>query len=165
MTEVKPFSISRIFNAPLALVYQVNTEVEHMIHWHGPAGAKVIRFDLNFKVGGVNHYGLEFPDGNQMWGKQTYLEIVPLQKIVLLQSFSDKEGNITRHPLADTWPLEMHATTRFESEGEKTKMTITWYPYHSDEIAIATFDNAREGMTGGFSGMFETLENYLQKLV
>ncbi len=164
MSDIKPFTVSRIFNAPRALVYKVNTESEHLAKWMGPAGAKVIKTDLRFEVGGIHHYGLELPDGSQMWGKQVYLEIVPLTRIVLIQSFSDKDAGLTRHPMAPTWPLEMLSTTTFADDGSKTIMTVNWKPYNSDATGIATFDGARDGMTGGFKGMMDTLETYLVSL-
>ncbi|HXC64427.1 MAG TPA: SRPBCC domain-containing protein, partial [bacterium] len=86
-------------------------------------------------------------------------------KLVYIQSFSDKDGGITRHPLSATWPLEMLATTAFEDLGPgKTKMTVTWMPYNADAAAIATFDGARPSMHQGFEGMFVSLEKYLAAL-
>ncbi len=164
MSEIKPFTVSRIFNAPRALVYKVNTESEHLAKWMGPAGAEVIKTVMRIEVGGIHHYGLQLSDGSQMWGKQVYLEIVPLMRIVHIQSFSDKDGGLTRHPMASTWPLEMLSTTTFSDDGSKTIMTVSWVPYNSDAASIATFDGARDGMTGGFKGMMDTLETYLESL-
>lgn len=165
MATTAPFSISRVFNAPRALVYRVNTEPAHMARWFGPAGAVVIKSDMDLRPGGTYHYGLRMPDGVEMWGKQVYREIVAPEKLVYIQSFSDKDGGITRHPMSATWPLEMLATTTFEDLGNgRTKMTVTWQPYNADDIAIATFDNARPGMHQGFEGMFVSLENYLATL-
>jgi len=165
MSNVKPFTVTRVFNAPVELVYKVNTEVEHLKKWFGPAGTKVIQFKMNFKVGGINLYGLEIMPGVEMWGKQTYVEIVPNQKIVLIQSFSDKDGNITTHPMSPTWPKEMLSTTTFEAEGKQTRVTISWHPHNSDAVGENTFDTSRESMTGGFKGMMDTLETYLGGLV
>jgi uncharacterized protein YndB with AHSA1/START domain len=64
--------------------------------------------------------------------------------------------------MAPSWPLQMLATVTFEDvPGDKTKVTISWLPFESDEAGEATFDGARGGMTGGFNGMFENLERYL----
>jgi hypothetical protein len=47
------------------------------------------------------------PDGKEMWGKAVYREIVPQEKLVWINSFSDPEGGITRHPLTtEKWPLQ-----------------------------------------------------------
>ena len=165
MTKVAPFTISRVFNAPRALVYKVQTEAQHLEKWLSPEGFKTIHAAMNFKVGGTYHYGLEGLGGMQMWGKQTFREIVPNEKIVLIQSFSDKDGGITRHPMSPDWPREMLVTTTFEDAGDgKTRLTITWEPYNSDDAGNAAFDTARASMEGGFGGTFRKLEAYLADL-
>lgn len=64
--------------------------------------------------------------------------------------------------MSPTWPLEMLATTTFEDIDNKTKVTITWQPWNSDDIGNSTFDSARDGMTQGFNGTFSNLEAYLK---
>ena len=83
----------------------------------------------------------------------------------MIQSFSDKDGGLRRHPVAPEWPLEMLATTTFEDIGPKmTRITISWRPYNSDEAGNRAFDAGRPSMTGGFSGVFQKLEAYLARL-
>lgn len=164
MPEIKPFTLSRIFNAPRDLVFKVNTDPAHLAKWFGPAGMEVIKADMDLRPGGMYHYGLRSPDGNEMWGKQVYREVVVPEKLVFIQSFSDKNGGLTRHPMSPTWPLEMLSTTLYEDLGDKTRMTVSWQPYQADDEALRTFDNARGGMEGGFKGMWDNLDVYLQTL-
>src|SRR5437762_10893451 len=145
MPEPKPFEISRVLNAPRELVYKVHTEPGHLARWLSPEGFESIKAVQEFRVGGTYHYGLKGPGGMEMWGKQVYLEIVPNEKIVYIQSFSDKDGGLARHPLSPTWPLEMHATATFEDLGRgKSKLTISWKSHNSDDAGRATFDGARQ---------------------
>ena len=124
MSEVAPFIIAHTFLAPPALVYAVHTQPDHLAEWLSPEGFQSIHAAMDLRVGGTYHYGLEGPAGMQMWGLQTFREIVPGEKLVYLQSFSDKDGGLTRHPMAPTWPLKMLATTTFEDAGPgKTKYT------------------------------------------
>ena len=165
MLEAEAFSISRDLKAPRALVYEVQTDSKHLANWFSPEGFKTVHADMDFRVGGRYHYCQEGPDGARMWGLQRFREIVPNEKIVLIQSFSDKDGGVARHPMAPTWPLEMLATTTFEDIGQAmTRITISWRPYNSDESGIRTFDAGRESMTGGFRGVFVKLEAYLAQL-
>lgn len=160
--QVEPFSISRVFDAPQVLVFQAYTDVSHLARWGSPTGFKVIHAELDLRVGGSYHYGLRGADGSEMWGKQVYREIVAPQKLVFVQSFSNPEGGLARHPMAPTWPLEMLATTTFEDIGDgKTKLTINWKPLDTDEAALATFDAARAGMSQGWAGTFANLEAHL----
>src|SRR5271156_6372386 len=120
---------------------------------------------MDFRVGGTYHYGLEGPGGMQMWGLQRFLEIAPKERIVLLQSFSDKDGGLARHPMAPDWPLELLSTTTFADIAPgMTRITINWRPYNSDEAGIRAFEAGRPSMTGGFDGTFKKLETYLAGL-
>jgi len=158
-----PFVISREFNAPRKLVWLAHTDPSHMSRWYTPAGAVVIHMSLDLRPGGVYHYGLRFPDGGEMWGKQLYQEVVPNERIVHLQAFSDAAGGITRHPMAPTWPALMHATTTFEDAGEnRTRLTVSWTPHEATAEEIAVFDAARPNMAGGFAGTFAQLEAWFE---
>jgi uncharacterized protein YndB with AHSA1/START domain len=163
--ETEAFSISRDLKAPRALVYEVQTDAKHMANWLSPEGFKTIYAAMDFRVGGSYHYGLEGPDGMQMWGLQKFREITPNEKIVLFQSFSDKDGGLARHPLSPDWPLELLSTTTFEDIGPgTTRITISWRPYNSDEAGVRAFEAGRVSMTNGFSGVLAKLEAYLARL-
>lgn len=165
MTAVAPFVISRDVRAPRALVFQVYTRSEHLAQWLSPAGFRTIRATMDLRVGGQYHYGIEGPNGFQMWGKQQFLEIVPDERIVHLQSFSTPDGGLGTHPMAPTWPQYMHATTTFaDAPDGVTRVTISWAPHESDEIGNQTFDAARAGMVDGFGGTFVKLDEYLKQL-
>lgn len=161
----EPFVISRVFDAPRELVFKAFTEPEHMKHWWGPRGFKVIASNMDLRPGGTYHYGLKAPDGATMWGRFVYREIVAPERLVLVNSFSDAEGGITRHPMSPTWPLEMLSIFSFEDVGEgRTKLTISWTPFNASDEELATFEKGRPSMTQGWSGTFEQLEAYLASI-
>lgn len=86
------FVLSRVLNAPHDLVWKGFTDPEHMKHWWGPKGFKVLASKMDLRQGGVYHYGLQTPNGQAMWGKFVYREIVPQEKLVFINSFSDENG-------------------------------------------------------------------------
>ena len=134
------------------------------MQWFAAPGMKVIKAQQDFRVGGVYHYGTASPQGQEMWGKVTYKEIKPNSKLVYLQSFSDKDGGIGTHPMAPTWPLEMLTVFEFVPEGAKqTKLKISWIYAGIDDTEASTFHAAHEGMTGGWTGTLDALQNYLSK--
>jgi uncharacterized protein YndB with AHSA1/START domain len=84
--------------------------------------------------------------------------------MVMVTSFSDEAGGITRHPMAPTWPLEMLSTFIFEDEpGGKTKVTIRWSPHNATEEEQKTFDAGRDSMQQGWGGTLDQLAAYLAK--
>lgn len=156
------FVLSRVFDAPHALLWQCFTEPERMKQWWGPKGFKVLHSKMDLRVGGTYHYGMQAQDGKAMWGKFTFRDIVPQQKLVQITSFSDEKGGITRHPLAPTWPLQMLSTFAFEdAPGGKTKFTVRWSPYEATAEEQVTFDAGHASMTQGWGGTMDQLAAYL----
>ena len=163
--KTQPFVISRIFDAPRDLVFKVFTDPEHMKHWWGPKGFKVIASEMDLRPGGTFHYGMQAPDGSTMWGRFVYREISAPERVVLINSFSDAEGGITRHPMSPGWPLELLSVfTLEELDDGRTKLTINWSPYNASDDEIETFDKGRPSMTQGWSGTLEQLEAYLARI-
>ena len=74
-----------MFDAPRDLLWKCFTEPERMAQWWGPKGVKIVKSEMDFRVGGTYHYGMQNPDGQVMWGRQVYREITPPDRIVLHQ--------------------------------------------------------------------------------
>jgi uncharacterized protein YndB with AHSA1/START domain len=164
-SDSKDFVISRVFDAPRDLLWQCFTKPERMKEWWGPTGVKVVKSEMDFRVGGTYHYGMQNADGSVMWGRQVFREIVPSERMVLVNSFSDEAGGLGRHPLAPQWPLQMLSTYTFEAmPGGKTKFTVRWCPYEATPEEQAAFDAGHGSMTGGWGGTLDKLEAYLARM-
>ena len=158
------FVLTRVFDAPRDLVWKCFTDEERMKHWWGPKGFTVIVSEMDFRVGGTYHYGMKAPDGSPMWGKFRYREIVPPEKMVFINSFSDEAGGITRHPLHMAWPLEMLTSFTFEElPGGKTKLTTSSRAFNATADEQKTFDTHHNSMRMGWGGTMDQLEAYLAK--
>jgi len=163
-TASKDFVISRVFDAPRNLVWKCFTEPERMKHWWGPKGFNVLSSKMDLRPGGTYHYGMKGPDGKTMWGKFVYREIVPPEKQVFINSFSDEAGGITRHPMSPTWPLEMFSIFTFEEQpGGKTRLIIRWSAYNATEEEQKIFDISHDSMRQGWGGTMDQLAEYLAK--
>jgi uncharacterized protein YndB with AHSA1/START domain len=99
-----------------------------------------------------------------MWGKWIFREILPPEKIVLVNTFSNKHGNPIRHPYIPNWPLEMLTTTTFAESDGKTELKIVWLPIHANRIEQKTFDSMHNEMTQGWNGTLDQLTAYLATL-
>ena len=97
------------------------------------------------------------------YGLFVYREITPPERLVFISSFSDENGGLTRHPMAQTWPIEMLSTFAFEDVGGKTRFTVKWSAHNATEEERKTFDAGHASMTQGWSGTLEQLEAYLAK--
>jgi len=156
--------IARTFNAPRELVWKAWTERKRLMKWFGPKGFTMPAAKLDLRPGGVFHYCLVSPEGKEMWGKFVYREVVEPERIVLVNSFSNEEGGLTRHPFHATWPLEMLSAATFgEDEEGRTTITLEWSPLNATEADRETFDESHEGMKQGWRGTFDQLADYLAK--
>lgn len=160
----KPFTISRVFKVPRALMFKVWTEKEHFLNWFGPKGFEMKAGEFDLRPGGTFHYCMKTPQGQEMWGKAYYRDVVKEKRIVWITTFSDAAGNLTRHPMAPDWPREMLTVATFEDHPDGTKVTINWTPMNATAAEHKVFDESHAGMNGGWSGTFEQLENYLSTL-
>ncbi|MGH8369980.1 MAG: SRPBCC family protein [Gammaproteobacteria bacterium] len=156
------FVISRVFDAPRELMWKVWTEPERLTQWFGPKGVKMPTCKMDFRPGGTFLYCMLTPDGHEMWGKWVFREIDAPNRIVLVNSFSDPEGGLTRHPLNPDWPLEMLSTTSFSEQGSKTLLTVRWQPLNPTEAERHTFETNHASMQQGWGGTFEQLDDYLR---
>lgn len=70
------------FNAPIETLWKAWTAPEHIKHWWGPAGFTSTIHQMDVQEGGDWKLTLHGPDGTNYPNRSTFLEIVPLQKIV-----------------------------------------------------------------------------------
>lgn len=163
-TSEREFVISRTFDAPRELVFQSHADCEHLVHWWGPKGFILFACENDFRPGGAFHYGLRAPNGDEMWGKLTYREIVPPERLVAVVSFSDAGGNLTRHPYAPDWPRQTLSTATFDAQDGRTIITIRWAPLSPTEAERRTFDASHDSMRQGWTGTMDQLAEYLATL-
>ena len=163
MEQKNELVITREFNAPRELVFKMWTEAEHLAKWWGPKGFNIQVSKLDISPGGTFLYCMA-GEGFEMWGKFVYLEVTPPERMVFINSFSDKDGNITRAPFSATWPLEVMNTLTLTEQNGKTTLTIQGGPHNATEEEIETFRAGIPSMNQGFGGTFDQLEEYLASI-
>lgn len=164
MSYENEFVITRTFKAPQMLVFKAFSDAERLAKWWGPKGFGIEVRTLDFRPGGVFHYAMTAPNGQKMWGRFVYQEIVAPERIVFINSFSDEAGGITANPWLPDWPLEvMNHLSLSEQDGE-TMLTIRGGAVNATEAQLAVFLSQRSGMQQGFAGSFEKLDTLLAEM-
>lgn len=143
-TADRELLISRTINAPVALVWEVWTQPEHIANWWGPNGFTNTITHMDVREGGEWNLVMHGPDGTDYKNKSIFKEIVLHKKIVYEHFFP----NFT-------------ATVEFEKQGDKTHL-IWRMLFESREqfIAVVKAHKADEGLKQNV----EKLEAYLQGL-
>ena len=163
-TQDRSIIIERTFDAPLEMMFSLLTEKEHMVNWFGPKGTHLSFLEIDATPGGVCRYAMQGPDGGELWGKLTYKEITPPNRLVYTVSFTDPDGNFIRHPFEPNWPLEMLTINELiENEG-KTTIRATVSPHNAGEIEHETFAKGEQGFRFGTKGMYDQLDEYIESL-
>lgn len=118
--------ITRVFDAPLELVFEAWTKVEHFERWFGPRGAEVVGCELDARPGGVIRFEHRLP-GMAARIKGTFREVVQNERLVFTLGFVDEHGRPRRHPMFEDWPLEtmLWTTVVFAKVEGGTRITIT----------------------------------------
>ncbi|WP_202080450.1 SRPBCC family protein [Caldalkalibacillus salinus] len=155
--------ITHTFNASREQVFKAFTEAEHLQNWWGPKGWAFHVSQSDFRPGGVFHYSQQPADGDVMWVKFVYNEMVAPEKIVYTNFFSDEEGQIVRAPFDESWPLETLNTLMFTEDEGQTTLTAIITPASATEEELKTFGASQDMVHAGFSGTFNQLEDYLSK--
>ncbi len=156
------FSISREFKANNALMWEMFTSPTHMAKWYGPKETKVGHCDLNFKRGGYYHFSMVAEDGNESWGKSYYIDIIKNTRLVFVNTFSDKAGNLTRHPMAPLMPKELLTFINFYDVGNgNTKIEINWLPINALPEEIIFFNEMHDSFRMGWTGSLDRLESLI----
>lgn len=148
--------ITRIFDAPRELVWKAWTDPEHMKRWWGPKDFTAPFCKIDFRVGGVSLFCMRSPDGKDYWSTGVYREIVPLERIVMTNSFADEKGNAvpaTHYGMGEDIPLEMLVTVTFEEHEGKTKMTLRHVG-----IPAGIMGETNAGWNGSFDKLAESIK-------
>jgi uncharacterized protein YndB with AHSA1/START domain len=138
--------VTREFDAPIELVFDVNTKPEHVRKTIAPFGEKVTVCSIDLRVGGNYHYVFVTDDGIECSFRGTYLEVEPPTRTVQTWHF---EG----------WP-GVEAVESMDLQESDGVTTLTYRLAFRDKAG-------RDHMTkyDGLLANFENFENYLRSLL
>jgi len=148
-TADRELVITRIFNAPRKLVFEVFTDPKHVIHWWGPNGFTNTIHHMNVKPGGEWKLTMHGPDGTDYPNLIIYKEVIKPERLV----WTHGSGNDD--------PGQFESTVIFEEEGKKTKLTMSMI-FKTKEAK--DFVVEKYGALEGQKQTMDRLEDYLSKL-
>jgi uncharacterized protein YndB with AHSA1/START domain len=143
-TSERELTITRVFNAPRSLVFNVWTQPEHFSRWLGPKDFTTIGCQMNVQVGGMYRACIRSPEGNDHWMQGVYREVIEPERLVFTFAWED-ENSQPKH--------ETLVTVTFEEQDNKTLMTFQQAIFESTE--------SRNSHNTGWSECFDRLATYL----
>ncbi|MFO0935021.1 MAG: SRPBCC family protein [Gemmataceae bacterium] len=121
-TSANEIRVSRVYDAPRDLVFDVWTDPKHLAHWWGPNGFSISTHGFQFQPGGVWQFDMHGPDGRDYPNRIRYTEIVRPTRLVYSHG---GEPNVEKDLF--------NTVVTFEESDDKTYLTMK-----------ATFANAEE---------------------
>lgn len=136
--------ITRLFDAPREMVFEVWTKPEHQVHWMGPTDFTVPSCEIDFRVGGSYRTSIVSPEGVVYWMRGAYREIRAPERLVFSFAWEEEGERGTENLI----------TLEFFDEAGKTRLEFLQAPF----LSIAE----RDGHEGGWKQSFERLAAYLE---
>lgn len=151
MPSNEEIRMTRLFDAPRQLVFEVMSRPEHVKRWWGQLGEgySVPVCEIDLRPGGAWRFVNRHPQGEAaFYGK--YLEISPPGRIVFTEIFE---------PFPDAVSV-VTADLSEEDNGKRTRLTAT-VRYPSREVRDMVLGS---GMSDGASKSYDRLEELLAEL-
>ena len=130
----KQIEVSRVFNAPIELVWKIWTEPELVKRWWGPKHFTSPVAKIDFRVGGKSVVSMKAPKemgGQEFYSIWEYVNIVPLNTIEFIQNLADADGNKTDPKslgMPADFPIDIKTIVTFKALSDtQTEMTVIEY--------------------------------------
>jgi uncharacterized protein YndB with AHSA1/START domain len=146
----RELTITRVFDAPRALVFKAWTDPKHLAQWWGPQGFTNPVCEFDARAGGALRIHMSGPDGSVYPMKGVIQEIVAPERLVFTNIAIDASG---KHL------LEGLTTVIFSDERGKTKMTLHTKAVAVTEVAIAYL----QGMEMGWTQSIDKLQAFVAR--
>jgi uncharacterized protein YndB with AHSA1/START domain len=144
--------LTRVFDAPRALVFKMWTDPKHLAEWWGPKGFTNPVCEVDLKPDGALRIVMRAPDGGEYPMKGVFREIVPPSRLVFTNIAVDKDGYSI---------IDGLTTVTFAEEGGKTKLTL-----QTRGVAVVDYAAAYlQGMEAGWTQSLEKLEALVRRAV
>jgi uncharacterized protein YndB with AHSA1/START domain len=140
--------ITRVVDAPRALVWDCWTKPEHVPSWMtGPDGWTMPVCEIDLRAGGGWHFVWRKSNGTEMDMRGGYLEVAPPERLVSTERWGPE------------WPETVNTVVLTERNGKTTITQTVRYPSKAArDAALAT------GMKSGSEQSFVRLDDYLRTL-
>jgi uncharacterized protein YndB with AHSA1/START domain len=143
--------MTRDFDAPRTLVWEMFTKPEHMKQWWGCGFTTDVTIEMDVRVGGSYRFAGKSPDGTLVPFKGEYIEIDPPNRVVFTEIFDvdfarDKPSVIT--------------TTFTEANGKTTMNVLCRYDSkETRDIVLAS------GMEHGAAAGYDKIEEMAREIL
>jgi uncharacterized protein YndB with AHSA1/START domain len=157
--------LTRIFDAPRALVFKAWTDPRHLARWWGPHTFTSPVYQLDLRPGGAYRITLRSPESVDYPIRGEFVEIVASERLVMTMDTTDHPAewhqafNQLRGQAQDARIMKLVMTVLFADHDGRTKLTVRQrFESTADRDA-----NLKMGAPTGWSQSFERLDALLAR--
>jgi uncharacterized protein YndB with AHSA1/START domain len=120
----REFVLTRVFDAPRALVFEAWTRPEHVKHWYGCQGGHLSTCEIDLRVGGSYRYTLRSHEGVDYTFTGVYRDIAPPGLLVyterfISEAFESPEAVVTVTFSEEKGRTTLSSTVRHQSKANR----------------------------------------------
>jgi uncharacterized protein YndB with AHSA1/START domain len=143
----REIAMTRVFDAPRALVFDAWTRPALLRQWYGVhSGWAMVVCDIDLRVGGEYRFGWQCPGKPDMAVHGVYREVVRSERLVATETFDEP-----------WYPGDAEATTVLTEERDHTRVTMT-IRYDNQDARDAVLRSPMEhGVASSFDRLAEVL--------
>jgi uncharacterized protein YndB with AHSA1/START domain len=145
--DARELELSRIIDAPRALVFKAWTDAAHVARWWGPRGFVTTHCDMDIRPGGKFRICMRSAEGTDHWKRGVYREITAPERIVFTFAWEDAAGNPGH---------ELLTTVTFTEHGDGTRLTL-------HQALFQTVEGC-ESHRGGWTSCLERFSEYVSNI-
>lgn len=150
--ETKTVTITKEFEAGLALVWDAYTKAELLDQWWAPKPFASRTKVMDFVVGGRRFYAMVSPEGQERWVVQRYKSITPKSNFQFFNTFADADENLEL-PGSD-WDLN------FREQDGRTTVHVSIYNESLERLERMIEFGFREGTMAQLQNLEELLARF-----
>jgi uncharacterized protein YndB with AHSA1/START domain len=147
-------TMTRLLDAPVALVFKAWTDPARLAQWWGPHGFTTPVCVLEARAGGALHIVMRGPDGTDLPIRGEVIEVEPDRLLVYAMRADNSRGAWGTEGV----PRDAVHSIRFAPEAGKTRLTIT---VHLGSTADRDFMRD-QGLEHGFGQSLERMADLLR---
>jgi uncharacterized protein YndB with AHSA1/START domain len=144
--------VSRVVNAPRALVFEAWTDPNHLEHWWGPDGFTTTTSAFDMRPGGVWRFVMHGPDGRDYENRITFDAVEKPERIRYHHGGGD-----------DVEPVQFRTTVTFEDLGNnRTRITLhAVFPSAAERDRVVKEYGADNGATQTLARLADYVARHL----
>lgn len=151
----KTININRTFDLPVEKVWDAWTKPEICKKWWGPKDYICPDCTIELKVGGKVLSSMQNKkDGKKIWSVGVFKEIIPQQRLVYTDNFSDENGKVIPvEGMPGDWSKRLIVTITLKNRNGKTEFHL-----QHENIPVESYDDCVQGWNESLDKLEELKE-------